>query len=138
MDFKKLATQYKDELMNHILPFWLECSQDHEYGGYFTCLDRQGNVFDTDKFIWLQGREVWMFSMLYNKVEKRQEWLDCAIQGGEFLKKYYKAQLMDFLVCPMRNTSYSYHRDHTFSRILLLEWQIFGRDRTVLDTYEIN
>lgn len=29
-----------------------------------------------------------MFSMLYNKVEKRQEWLDCAIQGGEFLKKY--------------------------------------------------
>ena len=51
MDFKKLATQYKDELMNHILPFWLECSQDYEYGGYFTCLDRQGNVFDTDKFI---------------------------------------------------------------------------------------
>ena len=36
----------------------------------------------------LQGREVWMFSMLYNKVEKRQEWLDCAVQGGEFLKKY--------------------------------------------------
>ncbi len=33
MDFKKLATQYKDELMNHILPFWLECSQDYEYGG---------------------------------------------------------------------------------------------------------
>ena len=71
MDFKKLATQYKDELMNHILPFWLECSQDYEYGGYFTCLDRQGNVFDTDKFIWLQGREVWMFSMLYNKVASR-------------------------------------------------------------------
>lgn len=23
MDFKKLATQYKDELMNHILPFGL-------------------------------------------------------------------------------------------------------------------
>ena len=59
-----------------------------EFGGYFTCLDREGKVFDTDKFIWLQGREVWMFSMLYNKVEKRQEWLDCAVQGGEFLKKY--------------------------------------------------
>ena len=26
--------------------------------------------------------------MLYNKVEKRSEWLDCAVQGGEFLKKY--------------------------------------------------
>jgi N-acylglucosamine 2-epimerase len=88
MDFKKLADQYKDELFNGVLPFWLEHSQDKKYGGYFTCLDRKGKVFDTDKFIWLQAREVWMFAMLYNKVERRKEWLDCAIQGGEFLKKY--------------------------------------------------
>ena len=67
MDLKKLANQYKDELMNNVLPFWLDHSQDTEYGGYFTCLDREGNIFDTDKFIWLQGREVWMFSMLYNR-----------------------------------------------------------------------
>ena len=67
MDFKKLANQYKDELMNNVLPFWLNHSQDTEYSGYFTCLDREGNVFDTDKFIWLQGREVWMFSMLCNR-----------------------------------------------------------------------
>lgn len=88
VDFEKLAAQYKQELLDKVLPFWLEKSQDKEYSGYFTCLDRQGNVFDTDKFIWLQGREVWMFAMLYNKVEKKQEWLDCAVQGAEFLKKY--------------------------------------------------
>ena len=35
-----------------------------------------------------EKREVWFFSYLYNKVEKRQEWLDCAIQGGEFLKRF--------------------------------------------------
>ena len=87
-DFKKLSEQYKHELLDKVVPFWLEKSQDLEHGGYFTCLDREGNVFDTDKFIWLQGREVWMFATLYNKVEKRQEWLDCAIQGAEFLKKY--------------------------------------------------
>ena len=88
MDFKQLEKQYRDELLQNVIPFWLGKSQDKEYGGYFTCLDRQGNVFDTDKFIWLQGREVWLFAMLYNRVEKRQEWLDCAIQGAEFLKKY--------------------------------------------------
>ena len=88
MDFKQLEKQYRDELLQNVIPFWLEKSQDKEYGGYFTCLDCQGNVFDTDKFIWLQGREVWLFAMLYNRVEKRQEWLDCAIQGAEFLKKY--------------------------------------------------
>lgn len=88
IDFKALARQYKNELLDSCLPFWLEKSQDKEYGGYFSCLNRDGSVFDTDKFVWLQGREVWMFAMLYNKVEKRQEWLDAAVQGAEFLKKY--------------------------------------------------
>ncbi len=83
-----MAHSYRDELVNNILPFWLNNSQDSEFGGYFTCLDREGKVYDTDKFIWLQGRQVWLFSMLYNNMEKREEWLDCAIQGGEFLKRY--------------------------------------------------
>ena len=83
-----LIELYKEELLENVVPFWLTKSQDEKYGGYFSCLDHQGNVYDTDKFIWLQGRQVWLFSMLYNKVEKRQEWLDCAIQGAEFLKKH--------------------------------------------------
>ena len=88
MDFKLLAEQYKNELFNHVIPFWLEKSQDLEYGGYLTCLERDGKVFDSDKYIWLQGRQGWLLSMLCNQVEKKQEWLDCATQGGEFLKKY--------------------------------------------------
>lgn len=87
-NFKTLAEQYKSELLDKVVPFWLDKSQDHEFGGYFTCLDRDGSVYDTDKFIWLQGREVWMFAKLYNEVEHKQEWLDCAVQGAEFLKKY--------------------------------------------------
>lgn len=88
MDFKSLASRYRSELIDNVLPFWLNHSIDNESGGYFTCLLRDGKVFDTDKFIWLQGRQVWMFAMLYNKLERRQEWLDCAVHGGEFLKKY--------------------------------------------------
>ena len=86
--FSDLAQLYKSELLDRVVPFWLNKSQDLDFGGYFTCLDRDGSVYDTDKFIWLQGREVWMFSKLYNTVEPRQEWLDAAIQGAEFLKKY--------------------------------------------------
>ena len=88
IDFKQLAQQYKSELLDKVLPFWLNNSQDRQFGGYFSCLDRDGSVYDTDKFIGLQCREVWMFAKLYNTVEKRQEWLDCAVQGAEFLKKY--------------------------------------------------
>lgn len=87
-EIKSLAFQYEKELKKNCIPFWLEKSQDKEYGGYFSCLARDGSVYDTDKFIWLQGREVWMFAMLYNNVDRRKEWLDCALQGGEFLKRY--------------------------------------------------
>lgn len=88
IDFKQLAQQYKSELLDRVMPFWMEHSIDRESGGYFTCLERDGAVFDTDKFVWLQGREVWMLATLYNKVEQKPEWLEAAIQGAEFLKKY--------------------------------------------------
>ncbi|WP_418982480.1 AGE family epimerase/isomerase [Alistipes sp.] len=87
-DFGQLAAESRDELLNNVLPFWLKHSLDRECGGYFTCLERDGSVFDTDKFIWLQAREVWLFAMLYNKVEKRPEWLECAIHGAEFLRRF--------------------------------------------------
>ena len=96
VDFKQISSRYKRELLENCLPFWLENSQDKEFGGYYSCLNRDGSVYDTDKFIWLQGREVWMFAMLYNNVEKNQEWLDCAIQGAEFLKKYGHDENWDF------------------------------------------
>lgn len=87
-ELEKYAGQYKNELLDSVIPFWMNHSKDTVSGGYFTCLDRRGGVFDTDKFMWLQGREVWLFSMLYNKVEKKQEWLDMALHGAEFMKKY--------------------------------------------------
>ncbi len=87
-DFKQLAELYRSELLDRVVPFWLSKSQDNVFGGYFTCLDRDGSVYDTDKFIWLQGREVWMFAKLYNSVEPRREWLDAAVQGAEFLKRH--------------------------------------------------
>ena len=85
---KKYSELYEDELLENVLPFWLKFSIDRECGGYFTCLDRMGKVFDTDKFIWLQARQVWMFAMLYNRVKKETAWLDTAVHGAEFLSAY--------------------------------------------------
>lgn len=76
---------YRKNLLDDIIPFWLAHSEDKQFGGYFTCLDREGKVFDTDKFIWLQCRQVWTYAMLYNQVEKKQQWLDFALQGARFL-----------------------------------------------------
>jgi len=87
-ELRKYANQYRDELLESVIPFWLNNSRDKVSGGYFTCLNRRGEVFDTDKFMWLQGREVWLFSMIYNRIEKKQEWLDMALHGAGFMKKY--------------------------------------------------
>ena len=87
-DFKELAQLYKDTLLNNVLPFWEQNSIDWEQGGYFTCLDRSGKVYDTDKFIWLQNRQVWTFSMLYNRVEQRSDWLKIAGHGANFLAEH--------------------------------------------------
>jgi N-acylglucosamine 2-epimerase len=84
----QLALKYKNELLDNILPFWLEHSKDETYGGYFTCLDRAGKVFDTDKFMWLQGRGVWCFSHMYNNVEQKEEWLEMALHGARFMEKH--------------------------------------------------
>ena len=48
--------KYKNDLLTDILPFWLKYGIDHENGGYFTCLDRDGSLLDTNKSVWFQGR----------------------------------------------------------------------------------
>ena len=50
VDFKQISSRYKRELLENCLPFWLENSQDKEFGGYYSCLNRDGSVYDTDKF----------------------------------------------------------------------------------------
>lgn len=79
---------YRRALLDGVIPFWEAHSIDRECGGYFTCLDRDGAVFDTDKFTWLQARQVWTFSMLYNRLEKRPGWLEIAGHGAEFLRRH--------------------------------------------------
>lgn len=88
LDTAGYAAIYKKELTENILPFWLAHSKDSRHGGYFTCLDRFGKVYDTDKFMWLQGREVWCFSYMYEHVEQKQEWLEMALHGAHFMKRH--------------------------------------------------
>jgi len=57
-DFAVYSEQYRAALLDDVIPFWERYSIDDEAGGYFTCLDRDGGVYDTDKFVWLQARQV--------------------------------------------------------------------------------
>lgn len=91
MDYTALHQHYQQALLDDIIPFWTRYSLDEVQGGFFTCLDRTGLVFDTDKFIWLQARQVWTFAMLYQQLGPRPEWLTIARHGADFLEAHGRA-----------------------------------------------
>ncbi len=69
---------YRDDLVDGILPFWMEHGFDREHGGVYTCLDRDGTVIDTTKSVWFQGRFAFILPYACNTVERRAEWIDAA------------------------------------------------------------
>ena len=83
-----LKAFYEDQLLNNTIPFWFPRSFDKECGGFLLMRDADGSLIDDDKAVWIQGRATWMLSTLYNTVEKKQEWLDGAKLGYDFLNKY--------------------------------------------------
>ncbi|MEG0639368.1 MAG: AGE family epimerase/isomerase [Clostridia bacterium] len=89
-------TIYEKELFDSVVPFWLNHSLDKQNGGYFTLLDRDGTVFDTDKYAWLQGREIWMFSKLCSQYGTKAEWLSAAKLGVDFMRKFGRCENGDF------------------------------------------
>jgi len=87
---RTIFKRYSDELSGNVIPFWEKNCPDGRYGAYFTCLDRDGTVYDTDKYMWMQWRIVWMFCELYSKIGANREWLKLARNGFDFLTKYGK------------------------------------------------
>ncbi|KAM4695675.1 N-acylglucosamine 2-epimerase [Rhinophrynus dorsalis] len=90
MSERKRLEQWRDRISNEldkVMHFWTTFSHDQEYGGFFTCIGRSGEIYDDLKYIWLQGRQVWTYCHLYRKVPRfrRQNILSAAVAGGEFL-----------------------------------------------------
>ncbi|MEO5500277.1 MAG: AGE family epimerase/isomerase [Ginsengibacter sp.] len=79
---------YNNQLLNDTIPFWFPKSFDNDYGGYLLMRDADGSLIDDDKAVWIQGRSTWLLSTLYNTIEKKQEWLDGAKLGYDFLNKH--------------------------------------------------
>ena len=84
---RTLIQCYRDGLLTDTIPFWTNHAPDLEHGGFFTALNRDGSVMDTDKSVWHQGRFTWMLGELYNNVEQNPEWLELAKIGTDFLEQ---------------------------------------------------
>lgn len=80
--------RYRRELLDDILPFWLEHGYDKEHGGVYTCVDRAGNLMDSTKSVWFQGRCGFVYAFAYNNIERRPEYLEMSKNCIDFIEKY--------------------------------------------------
>ncbi|MGE8427561.1 MAG: AGE family epimerase/isomerase [Sphingobacterium sp.] len=134
---KELEVFYRDQLLKDTVPFWFPRSIDHECGGYLFMRDQDGALIDTDKAVWIQGRACWLLATLYNTVEQKEEWLEGARIGYEFLKKHcFDANgkmyfHVDRLGMPIRMRRYFF--SETFAAIAFAAYAKATGDESIAD-----
>ncbi|TZF81441.1 hypothetical protein FW774_17920 [Pedobacter sp. BS3] len=83
----ELLEQYKKYLFDDFLPFMDQYIIDHEYGGFMCNTDRAGNNITTNKRTWFDGRGIWVYSFLYNHIDKNIKYLDIVQKTVELVMK---------------------------------------------------
>lgn len=84
----KLERDWIRQQLETCIAFWLEHGMDPVNGGVYTCLDREGKVYSTDKSVWMQGRCAWTFSYLCHVYGQRPEWMEAAKSCLDFLEEH--------------------------------------------------
>lgn len=119
---------YHNDLLSNILPFWLKYGLDKQHGGIYTCLDREGNLMDSTKSVWFQGRAGFIFAYAYNNVIKDPKFLEASKSCIDFIEQYCfdKDGRMFFEVSadgkPLRKRRYVF--SETFATIALCEYAL--------------
>lgn len=81
--------EFKKELTDNILPFWIEKMQDNEHGGFYGRID--GNEIlhpKANKGAVLNARILWTFSAAY-RILKKEEYLKIAERAFHYIKDYF-------------------------------------------------
>eukprot|EP00794_Sanderia_malayensis_P007358 gene7358-8178_t len=88
-----LREKIEKELAN-VASFWMSNSHDEKHGGFFNCIYEDGRVYDDLKYVWLQGRQVWMYCRLYNEMNRfqKKKILDAAEKAAKFLMDNVKRE----------------------------------------------
>jgi len=86
MSPEKLRDKYKTELFDYFLPNMSRYAIDHEHGGVICYLDvRTGQAENYNKTSWFVGRGLWLYSFLYNNIEKNPEYFRIAEKSKDLL-----------------------------------------------------
>ena len=67
--------QWTKQELDRCIYFWLNNGMDKVNGGVYTCLDREGKIFSTDKSVQMQGKSGWIFAYLCHIYSVKDEWI---------------------------------------------------------------
>jgi mannose/cellobiose epimerase-like protein (N-acyl-D-glucosamine 2-epimerase family) len=85
LSLEQLREKHRYYLFDDFLPFLDKYVIDHKYGGFMCNTDRDGTNITKNKNTWFEGRGIWVYSFLYNKIAKEQKYLDIARKSVEFI-----------------------------------------------------
>ncbi len=125
---------YKEDMLTDIMPFWMEHGLDKVHGGVYTCIDRKGELMDSTKSVWFQGRFAFTCCFAYNHIERKQEWLDAAKCTLDFIEKHCfdNDRRMYFEVMadgtPLRKRRYVF--SESFAAIAMAEYALATGNQT--------
>ena len=84
-----LREEVKDELVNDILPFWMNRMTDREQGGFYGRIDGNNCLHpDASKGAILNARILWTFSAAF-RLLKKPEYLETATRAKRYLLDFF-------------------------------------------------
>jgi mannose/cellobiose epimerase-like protein (N-acyl-D-glucosamine 2-epimerase family) len=81
-------SELESRLYDEYLPFWNNGGYDDQHGGFICNLTPEGIPVDDEKFIWYQGRAVWVYSFLYRNFGKDPAFLEIAQRTRDFMVRH--------------------------------------------------
>jgi mannobiose 2-epimerase len=86
---QNLKLELHKELIENILPYWMQKMVDHENGGFYGRIDGEEQIHpDANKGIVLNARILWTFSAAY-RIEKKPQYVEIADRAYSYIQKHF-------------------------------------------------
>lgn len=82
-----LREEFRSLLFDEYLPYLERYAVDRTFGGFMCNCHPDGVRIDTDKRAWYEGRGLWLYSYLYNKVTAEESYRTFCDRTVEFILK---------------------------------------------------
>lgn len=88
LNLKQLKENYRQALLDKFIPNMDKFIVDHDLGGFMCSINiLTRELVNTTKRAWFEGRGIWMYSFLYNHIDKNPRYLEIAKKSKDFILK---------------------------------------------------